>query len=176
MGASKIVLLHYTTPIRPTLISHAVGVFIYIGTEGIALVVTMGVLIWYTVETRKLRITTVKQTEFQIRPILSITLDTTGRAYLKNIGLSPPLNIKTTVMEAKHVAFIDIPIVERGIDKKVEFRIDGQKYDSLSTIEADVPVISISVVYENIEKQKYFTDVKVMPKKHIVEFLKTGEN
>jgi len=148
----------------------------------IALVATLIVLIFYTIYTHGLKKATVKQTELQLRPILTITLGTTNimnnrsSANLKNIGLSPALNIRTVVKEATHIDFIDIPIVEKGKDKKLAFRIDGQRHDILSEIEADVPVIKFRIEYENIEKQKYITEVMLKLSEHKVEFLKTCKN
>jgi len=56
------------------------------------LLVTGGILLWYTIETRRLHIVSSKQLKIDIRPIM-VAVERSNSLTLKNIGRSPALNV-----------------------------------------------------------------------------------
>lgn len=56
------------------------------------LLVTGGILLWYTIETRRLRIVSGKQLKIDIRPVM-VAIERSNSLTLKNIGRSPALNV-----------------------------------------------------------------------------------
>lgn len=151
-----------------------------------ALIITLGVLLKYTVETTRLRKTTVKQTELQLRPCVVICYsDIRGieRYRLKNVGHSPALNISINDIENDDVknVFTDFGILEPNEDEYMELikvgkddpkgttysrqnQLGGMGYEEVLTIK-----------YRNIENKQYFSKVKIFTTKDKVEFLETGE-
>ncbi len=86
----------------------------------IALVITMGVIIWYALETRKLRKETVKQTELSLRPyvILVRSLGRYGLSF-ENIGLSHALNVSIDILKMNAFFYRFQPCHLVRQDKKV---------------------------------------------------------
>ncbi len=93
----------------------------------VTLIVTAGILLWYTKETRSLREETHKlaeqsvlQTEIQIRPVIIIIPDKETNLAIKNIGNGIALNIETE----------DITIIPA--DKNKILRFSPEKIDVMS--------------------------------------------
>ncbi len=67
--------------------------------KAVTLIATAGILLWYTIETYKLRKQSVLQTEIQIRPLLIthsfIIFGEEPRVIIKNIGNGVALNVET---------------------------------------------------------------------------------
>jgi len=75
--------------------AHQRGVLDYTGV--IAIVLTLVVLIWYTIETHGLRVTAVKQVEHATTPILAIApvldRDAHPQIAIRNVGSGPAFNL-----------------------------------------------------------------------------------
>ena len=105
--------------------------------SALALVATLSVIIWYTLETRKLRKETVKQTELILRPFIVISTfeDTAGlsqRLVYKNIGHSPAIDVQTESFDAESfiINFEKYGLIEIG--EKKDLNPQGQGKDTLS--------------------------------------------
>jgi hypothetical protein len=62
----------------------------YLAVSDWILLVTGGILLWYTIETRQLRIVSGKQLKIDIRPVM-VAIERSNSLTLKNIGRSPAL-------------------------------------------------------------------------------------
>jgi hypothetical protein len=149
----------------------------------LALIATLGVIIWYTIETRKLRKTTVKQTELGLRPfvIISVFEDSAGqpqRLVYKNIGHSPAIAVWTEPFDAEAfmIDFMKYELIETGERKDLNPQGRGKDVLSNGFVQAvQTPsftpkaldernselVLLLTIRYENLEKASYQTKVKI---------------
>lgn len=158
------------------------------GVQTIALVFTLGVLIWYTIETHKLRRETAKQTELQLSPFITIQ----GNKY-RNIGHSTALNIKMDRIETDYfyVTFQTMNLIEPGAIKGFRFMPEPKTKDDekrvqifKDALESEFPFFDknflsqgfyiLTVRYNNIENHPYLSKIKVHCEERRMELLKTG--
>ena len=156
-----------------------------------ALIVTLSVLIWYACETRGLRKETVKQTELSQRPFVTV-YDSTLYSGLKytNSGQGIALNIEIVPLIHDNnltTEFSKETVLSAG--EKSDLTID-RKVKNTETREDESPVavhdtpkelrerrinkvFTYDIRYENIEKKRYQTLMKVS--KEGIEFIDTNE-
>jgi len=152
--------------------------------QTIALIVTLVVLICYTIETSRLRRTTVKQTVMGLRPCIHLQ----GKNYV-NIGHSPALNITIEPLELNVLTldFHTTNLLEPGKARQVKFTAEGrnQEADEIMKIlghgtvdfpyfkELKVQKYILRILYENMDNQKFYTEVIVYCNLRRVQFIKT---
>jgi len=137
--------------------------------QTIALLITLGVIILYTIFTYGLKKTTVKQTELSLRPCIIFTWDSGFR--FKNTGLSPALNIKIDDFEIDEYEFIfyrldslmpnETKKIMMHIKKKAGEVSKMRKYLHFifdTTKQKEIPLI---IHYENLENERYFSRLKI---------------
>ena len=140
----------------------------------VALLITLGVLIWYALETRKLRKETVKQTELSVRPyvILTPALVRDG-LYFENIGLSHALDVTIDIlhMNVFFLRFQPCNLVRHGQKVKVEFLLVGKNKEADAMVKASpnkmgfpffeglekVKDYPLTMHYKNIEGTSYYS-------------------
>jgi hypothetical protein len=161
-----------------------------------ALIITLGILIWYTWETRKLRIETVKQTELSLRPcVVLFGNDEVGSNYIENIGNGAALNVIIEPLETDKfkVVFEPYDLIKAGQRFSDP---DYPKYDikasshegealinkmNLGSDYLDFPFMLRSkdylliVRYKNTEGTNYYTKLLVKAKEAKIEVLETGQ-
>jgi len=147
--------------------------------QTVALAITLGVLIKYTLETKKLREATVKQNELGLRPC--ITINYKYKFLFKNIGHSPALNI--TIDEVEKEKFIfrfkKINLLEPNDFTLTEFiqvgKRDpkGSKYEWKYDFGRIDNEFTLTIRYENIESKHYYSKVIVYPLAEKIKFLET---
>ena len=157
----------------------------------IALVITMGVIIWYALETRKLRKETVKQTELSLRPYVILVRSMGGRYDLafENIGLSHALNVSIDILkmnaffyrfqpcylvrQGKKVAIEALPPFGKNEESERMIRGLDDEHLGLPFFEGldKAKDYSLTVRYKNIEGTPYYTrlEVRVEEKRVIVK-------
>ena len=154
-----------------------------------ALVITMGVIIWYALETRKLRKETVKQTELSQRPFVMIFDSKMLGIRYKNSGQGIALNIeimpyeyedyrvafkKETILNAKEKStFTLYPIVTKTKTGKI-LASEAINFtpNQLRRFNSDI-VHNLDIRYENIEKKRYQTRVQIS--REGIKFVDTKE-
>ena len=161
----------------------------------LALMITLGVLIWYAWETRGLRKETVKQTELSQRPfiIISVFEDSAGLSQsliYRNIGHSPALDVETEPFDAEAyiLKFGKWGLIEPDEQKNLKPKGEGKTGftdallqavatpsftpKELNRFDIDREFI-LNIHYKNIEKVSYQTLVKISRKG--IEILSTGK-
>ena len=149
--------------------------------QTLALLITIGVLIKYTVETTRLRQTTVKQTELQLRPFVVICYSENKGYRFKNVGHSPALNISINDIENDDFkcVFTEFSMLEPN---ESEFMVlikvgkedpEGTTYDRQYHLAGMGYEEVLTIKYRNIENKQYFSKVKILTTKDKVEFLET---
>lgn len=149
--------------------------------QTVALAVTLGVLIKYTVETKRLREATVKQNELRLRPCITIYYE--NKFLFKNIGHSPALNIRIDEVETEKFIFRfeKLSLLESGNSKMMGFikvgKEDpkGTRYERKYNFGEIANEFTLIIRYENIENKKYYSKMKVRPLAENVEFLETAK-
>lgn len=137
--------------------------------QTIALLVTLGVIIFYTVFTHGLKKATVKQTELSLRPCITFTWDRGFR--FKNAGFSPAFNIKIDDFETDEYEFkfYRLDSLMPNETKEIRMRIkrkageepEMRKYLHFilnTTKQKEIPLI---IRYENLENERYFSRMKI---------------
>ena len=156
----------------------------------VALIITLGVLIWYACETRGLKRQTVKQTELSQRPFVMIFEAGNHRLKYKNSGQGTALNIsikpyenmgytftfeKENLLSPNEVSEHDINPVPKDNKTREIFppgtKIPFTPYELRSTTLNVIRIIEIQ--YENIEQKRYQTLVKIS--REGIEFVDTKE-
>ena len=169
--------------------------------QTVALLATLGVIIWYACETQKLRKETVKQTELSLRPFVTITQSEsatyspekgaeTHPLLYKNIGHGPALDVEIKPFDAEGFLLKTEKrgLIEVGESKYLNIRGEGVD-DTSDAFVQSVPVpsftpkalqkrnseleIILDISYKNIEKKSYSTKVKIS--REGIEVLSTGE-
>lgn len=166
----------------------------------LALLATLGVIIWYSYETRRLRKATVKQTELQLTPYLilnyAVEKEIPEYTYLlcKNIGNTSALNVRVETFEVKDnsgklmwkVDFNPLYVLEPNKHKEVVFNItygDGewkamaaafgtQTFFPFFPKEFKVEEYPLIVHYENLENVSFETKAHVKISEREIEILK----
>jgi hypothetical protein len=160
----------------------------------IALVITMGVIIWYALETRKLRKETVKQTELSLRPYVILVRSMGGRYDLafENIGQSHALDVSIDILEMNEFFYRFQPchLVRQGKEVTVEAEPFGKNEESERMIRGlgdglglpffegldKVKDYPLTVRYKNIEGTPYYTRLEVRVHEKRVVVLKSEKN
>ena len=102
------------------------------------LFITFCALLWYTWETRKMRIATQRQTKVAITPMISIVLEkeessvfggeTSSRLFAKNAGEGTGINIEVKplrpLLEDSEVSFLPVDILSKGESKELVPNLD----------------------------------------------------
>jgi len=140
-----------------------------------ALVITAGIIFWYTLETKKLRVEAQKTNKFTLRPVVVakyITSESNGRRDLKmmNIGKGPALNIKCLISQIHinkgYTNLRDLASNEKfnnlGTDEKQAIRrittIDLYRSADGSEFSHGIPgKFVIIFIYEDVAGYKYQT-------------------
>lgn len=153
-----------------------------------ALIITLCVLIWYAYQTRGLRKETVKQTELNQRPFVTVfeKEDEPGLKY-KNSGLGVALNIeivpfihneytvtcpKESVLGSKDESTLSIYPEFTNNDTGQVVTPPSIPFSVWGLRSTDI-VYNLDIRYENIEKKRYQTLVKVSGEG--IEYLGTNE-
>jgi hypothetical protein len=155
-----------------------------------ALIVTLSVLIWYACETRGLRKETVKQTELSQRPFVTVCYSipysglkykNSGQGSALNIEIRPFINGDYTIEFSKETALSTKEEGNLPIDRTVKNTETGETASPF--VVHDTPkelkqrnidnVFSYDIRYENIEKKRYQTIMKVS--KEGIEYKDTRE-
>lgn len=164
--------------------------------QTIALVATLIVIIFYTIFTNQLKKATVRQTELSLRPCITI-YRAGGRLFLENIGRSPALNIRiepVEIFDFCKVSFPKVSLVKVDEKEDIEQEFNIEMIDKESEVirkimegdqYLDFPFFPIEIAkredyfitvhYENIIKETYYSKIKVnlIDKKH--EFVETDK-
>ncbi len=150
--------------------------------QTVALVITLVVLIIYTIQTGGLKKSTVKQTELQLRPFV-IFCCSYEDLMLKNIGHSPALNISIDDFESDDFTykFDKRGSLESNQDVKIRFikvghnDPEGTSYELTDNFREIGREVYLTIRYWNIENKKYFSKVRILPWEDRVEFLETDK-
>jgi len=142
-----------------------------------AIIVSGFILIWYSWETRLLRVIAADQKDQQIQPLIIYENRRAGH-YIKNIGNGVALNIKIDQVliggaEDIVVSFPgSIPVLMSGqeVQVKGEFRINGVELSDINgtahlSIGFSNQTSNISIGYSNIKHAKYSTTEQISPGK-----------
>lgn len=152
--------------------------------------ITLIAIIWYAWETRKLRMETVRQTELSQRPFVMIFETDLNKIKYKNSGQGIALNIsikpfengsytftfeKENLLSPNEVSKHDINPVPKDNKTREIFPPDTKIPFTPSEIKSTylTPVRIIEIQYENIEKKRYQTIMKVS--KEGIEYIDTKE-
>jgi len=152
--------------------------------------ITLIAIIWYAWETRKLRMETVRQTELSQRPFVMIFETDLNKIKYKNSGQGIALNIsikpfenggytftfeKENLLSPNEVSKHDINPVPKDNKTGEIFPPDTKIPFTPSEIKSTylTPVRIIEIQYENIEKKRYQTIMKVS--KEGIEYIDTKE-
>lgn len=149
----------------------------------VVIILTLIVLVFYTIATFGLRKTAIKQTELSVRPFIVIDVfkDSAGlsqRLVYKNIGHGPAIDIQTEPFdkETYFLKFNSYGLIEIGETKNLNPRGEGKDTLSNGLIQSvqtpgftpkdlDERDSSLDLVltihYKNIEKVAYKTKVKI---------------
>jgi len=146
----------------------------------IALVITMGVIILYALETRKLRKETVKQTELSLRPYVILVRSMGGRYDLafENIGQSHALDVSIDILEMNEFFYRFQPchLVRQAKEVTVKAEPFGKNEKSermIRSLDVDhsgLPFFEgldkakdypLTMRYKNIEGTYYYTRLEV---------------
>ena len=160
-----------------------------------ALIITIGVLIWYAWETRGLRKETVRQTELSQRPYVILIRASFGtqRLNFENIGLSHALDVSIDILKmntffyrfqpchlVKHGKKEAVRALPFGKDEKSEKMVKrlgpnldfpffkGLKDFSFFKGRENVQDYPLTVRYKNIEGTPYYTQLEVRVKERRV--------
>lgn len=145
----------------------------------LALILTLGVLIWYAITTWLLRQETVRQTELKLRPYLILTPTKTNLVYIENIGnghaldvrFDDILNIKPfkyrfnpchLVRQSKKVklGFVVVSKGEETDERVMELDRQGKGFPFFAYLEKRKDY-SLTVSYKNVEGKRYYTRLEV---------------
>lgn len=156
----------------------------------LVLVIILGVLIFYTIATFGLKKATVKQNELRLRPCIIIE-KVKGGLNFNNIGHSHALNVNIDILETDtfRVHFSPHNLVKAGQSVRINYKSKGKDPDAEAWIQAfspDVDFMFISeafpkdeyvlkVNYENMEKMRYYTLMRVRVSQEKIKFIETGK-
>lgn len=164
------------------------ALLMYLSISDFILIVTLGVIVWYAIETHKLRQETAKQKELQLRPFVML-INFEGKYALKNLGFSPALNVKIeNIMTDKFVFYFEEAALVR---KDQIYNIKPIKVEAIEnmakgitksfddTIISDFPFFpnfkadnyKIKIDYKNMENQEYYTIMNVDCKREKIDFI-----
>lgn len=130
----------------------------------VALIITLGVFIWYAWETRKLRKETVKQTELSIRPFIVIYEGSPGELTYNNIGHSHAFNVEIEPVETNlwvaNFHYYNL-IKQEEMNKKLPITFKGKNEDKEAMIRGLVnpPFTPSELKSQNID-DKYILNIK----------------
>lgn len=149
--------------------------------QTVALAVTLGVIIKYTIETKRLREATVKQNVLRLRPCITIYYE--YKFLFKNIGHSPALNIRIDELETEKFIFRfdKIDLLEPTHSKMMGFIKVGKedpestRYERKYNFGEIAHEFILKIRYENIENKNYYSKIKVRSLAEDVEFLETAK-
>ena len=147
-----------------------------------AVVLTGAIIIWYTIETKILRLETQKLTEIQIRPF--VIFEIKGESFiLRNIGHGPALNIQIRPINVSSNESIQIRFNDliTSIETNESVEIKGESFRKgksagdffLAHLDPEYANrnLSIFIDYQNIDLKKYTTRERISPqKRRIVDF------
>ena len=156
----------------------------------LALVATLLVLIFYTVATWSLRNQAIKQTELSQRPFVTVYLSipysglkykNSGQGIALNIKIMPFINRNYTIEFSKETVLSSEEKSDLTIERTVKNTETGRPESPVAV--HDTPqelsqrniddVFSYDIRYENIEKKRYQTIMKVS--KEGIEYIDTKE-
>lgn len=142
-----------------------------------AIIVSGFILIWYSWETRLLRVIASDQKDQQIQPLIIYENRRAGH-YIKNIGNGVALNIQINRVliggsEDIEVTFPDsTPVLTPGeeVQVKGEFRLRGVELsdvNGMAHLSAGFSnqISTMSIGYSNIQYRKYLTTEQISPGK-----------
>ncbi len=160
----------------------------------LALLATLGVIIWYSCETRRLRKETVRQTELQLTPHL--ILDYKEDLVCKNVGNSTALNVAVSTLIVSddttgdlvfEVTFSPLYLLEAKEEKKVNYSArfedkeleeivnallnQGRKFFPFFPEETKKEEFSLTIDYKNLENVPFKTEVSVKCREEKIEIL-----
>ena len=151
-------------------------------TQTVAVALTGLVVIWYTIETKKLRAESQKQTEIQQRPFVILKVEKRNFV-LQNIGNGPALNVKVNPVQvsADHEIIIRFNehhptlVTEESLTISAESFKKGKSAGDFFLAHLDPEyanrILNIVIEYQNIELRKYITKERVSPqKREIIDF------
>ncbi|HEB36974.1 hypothetical protein LCGC14_0941190 [marine sediment metagenome] len=158
-----------------------------------ALLITLGVLIWYAWETRGLRKEAVRQTELSQRPYVILIHTGSGLLSFENIGLSHALDVSVDVqhMDVFLVRLQPCHLVRKGQKVKAGFLLEGKDAEADEIIRGfgsgnigfpffetheNIKDYPLTVHYENIEGTRYYTQLEVRVKERRVVVLKSEKS
>ena len=149
--------------------------------QTVALVITLGVLIKYTIETKKLREATVEQNELSLRPCITIYWE--NKFLLKNIGHSPALNIRIDDLQIDKFIyrFNKLNLLEPGDKELIQYIKVGKEDPPGTTYQQQYGFrdianeFALKICYENIENKHYYSIVKLRPLAENVVFINTAK-
>jgi len=128
---------------------------------------TLGVLIWYTIETAGLRRAANKQNDISLRPC--IIVDFLNR-WIRNIGHSPALDVQIDEisLENSYIRFAKYPIIEPGKNDLIDFIVvgkqdpPGSQYQYQKSLAKIGPEFILIIRYKNIENIRYISKIQVL--------------
>lgn len=132
-----------------------------------AVVLTGVVVIWYTWETKRLRETSARQLEVQIRPFVFLRPANGGEFVVENVGAGAALNVRVreVVVDSDHdvrIRFPDIvPVLRRGeiVPLRAETFREGRRAGDFFTAHIDPRYanrpLSLTIEYQNLELKSY---------------------
>lgn len=146
----------------------------------LALILTLGVLIWYAITTWLLRQETVRQTELKLRPYLILTPTKTNLVYIENIGNGHALDvfIEDKILKRKpffyrfnpchlvrqskkvKVGFVVVSTGEETDERVIELDRQGKGFPFFKHHEKRKDY-SLTISYKNIEGKRYYTRLEV---------------
>ncbi len=154
----------------------------WISIQTVAVILTGAAIVWYTIETKVLRIETQKLTEIQIRPFVILEIKD-GNFVLRNIGHGPALNVSIRPVQISADESIIVCFEEMipSIEPSKSVAITGESFHKgksagdffLAHIDPEYANRNLSVFinYQNIELRHYTTKEQISPKRReIVDF------
>ena len=159
----------------------------------VALIITLGVLIWYACEARGLKKESIKQTELSQRPYVILIHTGSGLLSFENIGLSHALDVSVDVqhMDVFLVRLQPCHLVRKDQKVKAGFLLEGKDAEADEIIRGfgsenigfpffetheNIKDYPLTVHYENIEGTRYYTRLEVRVKERRVVVLKSEKS
>jgi hypothetical protein len=150
-----------------------------LGSQGQVLLVTLLVVIWYTVETHRVASAAVEQAESTHKPFIvpipipeysgeieEMAEDKLGKVTLrlKNIGTGPALNIRYHVFpDARAAGTLDDAPFVRPLAQ-------GEEFDTGFPVRELRDPASFKATYESLSGRKYQSRVAILERKHLKDF------
>jgi hypothetical protein len=139
---------------------------------------TLGVLIWYTIETAGLRRAANKQIDISLRPYLIIDMDS---RWIRNVGHSPALNIQIdeVILEDRIIRFKKYPIIEPSKNEIIDFIVVGKQdppnsgYQSQHSFEIIGSDYILSIRYSNLENVRYVSKIRLLKNYRRADMIET---